>query len=79
VDIEPNGNAFAARTRGVRGVPVLLSPDVIDFDKPISVSVNGSERFRGIVKKDVATLLRWGGRDNDRTMLYGAELKITLP
>lgn len=57
---------------------MLLSPDVIDFDKPVTVSVNGSERFRGIVKKDVATLLRWG-RDNNRTMLFKAELKLTLP
>jgi hypothetical protein len=32
-----------------------------------------------IVNKDVATLQKWAARDNDRTMLYGAELKIAVP
>jgi len=28
------------------------------------------------VKPDPAVLLRWSARDNDRTTLYGAELRI---
>jgi hypothetical protein len=32
-----------------------------------------------MVKKDVATLLQWSARDNDRAMLYAAELKIRVP
>jgi hypothetical protein len=39
--------------------------------------VNGKPAFSGAVKKDPATLLRWSARDNDRTALYGAELRIT--
>jgi hypothetical protein len=35
--------------------------------------------FSGPVRKDPATLMRWTARDNDRTSLYGAELKITVP
>jgi hypothetical protein len=31
------------------------------------------------VAKDTATLLKWAARDNDRTMLYGAELSIAVP
>jgi len=26
----------------------------------------------------VATLVKWAARDNDRTMLFGAELHLTL-
>jgi poly(3-hydroxybutyrate) depolymerase len=79
VDIERTNNAFTAQARGVREFTILLSPDVVDFNKPITVTVNNEERFRGNVKKDVATLLKWAARDEDRTMLYGAELKIRLP
>ena len=79
VDIERKGNAVTARTRGVREFSLLLSPDAIDFGKPVTVTVNGKPAFQGIVKKDVATLLQWAARDNDRTMLYGAEIKITVP
>ena len=79
VDIARRGNAFEARSRGVRQFTLLLSPDVVDFAQAVVVTVNGREAFRGVVKKDVSTLLKWATRDNDRTMLYGAELKIVVP
>jgi dienelactone hydrolase len=78
VDIERHGNSFEARTRGVSDFTLLLSPDAVDFTKPVQVTVNGTPAFNGAVKKDLATLLKWAARDNDRTMLYGAELHITV-
>jgi poly(3-hydroxybutyrate) depolymerase len=79
VDAARSGNAFQVKTRGVQAFTLLLSPDVIDFDKPVQVTVNGRQAFAGMVKRDVATLLTWAARDNDRTMLYGAELHVTVP
>ena len=79
VDIERTGNGFVATTRGVRAFTLLLSPDVIDFARPVVVRVNGKELFNGSVGKDVAVLERWATRDRDRTMLYGAEVKIEVP
>jgi dienelactone hydrolase len=79
VDIVRAGNAFDAKTRDVAAFTVLLSPDAIDFSKPVIVSVNGKQAFSGVVRRDPATLLRWSARDNDRTALYGAELKIAVP
>jgi poly(3-hydroxybutyrate) depolymerase len=79
VDVTRKGNAFDAKTRGVQQFTLLLSPDVVDFTKPVTVTVNGQKAFDGAVKKDAAVLQRWAERDNDRTMLYGAELTITVP
>jgi hypothetical protein len=79
VDIERRGNTFSAKTRGVSEFTLLLSPDAIDFAKPVQVTVNGGQAFGGAVKKDLATLLKWAARDNDRTALYGAELHIIVP
>ena len=79
VDIERTGNRFEAETRGVRDLTLLLSPDVVDFDAPVQVTVNGTVVFEGMVERDVETLLTWAARDNDRTMLYGAELAIRVP
>ncbi|MEI9814043.1 MAG: hypothetical protein WDO18_15985 [Acidobacteriota bacterium] len=42
------------------------------------VNANGKEVFRGKVNRDLKTMLKWAARDNDRTMLFGAELKIAL-
>jgi hypothetical protein len=41
--------------------------------------VNGNQVFSDVVRKDVGALLRWAARDNDRTSIYGAELKIAVP
>ena len=72
------GNTVRATTRGVAAFTLLLSPDVFDFSKPVTVVADGREVFNGLVKKDVGTLLRWAARDNDRTMLFGAELPISV-
>jgi hypothetical protein len=44
----------------------------------VRVIANGRKVFNGKVERDVKTLLKWAARDNDRTMLYAAELKIKL-
>ncbi|MGQ0736849.1 MAG: hypothetical protein ACT4QD_24755 [Acidobacteriota bacterium] len=79
VDITRLGNRFVAATRGVRQFTILLSPDVVDFKSPVVVNVNGREVLRGEVAREVATLEKWAARDQDRTMLYAAELKIVVP
>ena len=79
VDIRRKGNQFDAIVRDVASFTLLLSRDAIDFEKAVIVTVNGKQVFSGVVKKDPVALMRWAARDNDRTALYEAELKITVP
>ena len=51
VDVERQGNTFEATTRGVRQFRLLLSPDVVDFSRPVTVTVNGRPAFEGTVAK----------------------------
>jgi len=67
-----------ATTKGVTAFTLLLSPDRFDFSQPVVVTANGREVFRANVQPSVDTLLKWAVRDNDRTMLYAAEIKIEL-
>ncbi len=78
VDAERDGNTIRASARGVGAFTLLLSPDVFDFTRPITVVVDGTTLFSGTVTPRVETLMSWAARDNDRTMLYGAELPITI-
>jgi hypothetical protein len=78
VDLVRSENTVQARTRGVTAFTLLLSPDVFDFGKPVRVVVNGRTVFEGSVRRNLETLLKWAVRDNDRTMLYGAELPIRI-
>jgi poly(3-hydroxybutyrate) depolymerase len=78
VDLTRKGNTVEAQTREVSEFTLLLSPDQFDFNQPLRVVANGREVFNGRVQKSVETLLKWAAKDNDRTMLYAAELKIVL-
>jgi hypothetical protein len=79
VDLTRQGNTIRATTRGVREFTLLLSPDQFDFSKPVTVAANGRTVFSGRVQKDLRTLVKWAAADNDRTMLFAAEVHIDLP
>jgi len=79
VDLVRKGNTVEASTKGVATLTLLLSPDKFDFAKPVTVVLNGKKAFEGRVERSVKTLLKWAAVDNDRTMLYGAELKVKVP
>lgn len=78
VDLVRTGNTIQATTKGVAAFTLLLSPDKFDFNQPVRVVANGKTVFEGRVERSLKTLLKWAARDNDRTMLYGAEIKIKL-
>ena len=78
VDLIRRGNNVEMATRGVEQLTLLLSPDAFDFTKPIVVTANGHVVADTHVEASVATLAKWAARDNDRTMLFGAELHVTV-
>jgi acetyl esterase/lipase len=78
VDVVRTGNTVEATTRGVAAFTLLVSPDAFDLSQPIKVTSNGKVVFEGKVQPSVTTLLKWAARDNDRTMLYAAEIPIKL-
>jgi poly(3-hydroxybutyrate) depolymerase len=78
VDLTREGNTVKVTTRHVAAFTLLLSPDQFDFSRPVTVIADGKTVFEGTVKPSLATLLKWAATDNDRTMLFGAELPIAL-
>jgi hypothetical protein len=78
VDLIRTGNRVDAKSRGVAAFTLLLSPDQFDLNRAVTVAVNGRTVFDGIVQRDLRTLLKWAARDNDRTMLFAAELPVAV-
>lgn len=76
VDLVREGNTIRATTRGVAAFTLLLSPDVLDFSRPVTVIVDDVRVHEARPSPRLETLLKWAARDNDRTMLYGAELTV---
>jgi membrane-associated protease RseP (regulator of RpoE activity) len=78
VDVVRAGNTVTATTRGVQRFTVLVSSAAFDLSKPITVVADGKTVFTGRVTPTLATLVKWAARDNDRTMLFVAEVPVTL-
>jgi hypothetical protein len=76
VDLVKSGNTVRATAGGVAAYTLLLSPDAFDLTKPLTVITNGRVSFEGRVDRSLATLLKWAAIDNDRTMLFAAELHV---
>ena len=79
IEAERHGNNVIAEARGISRFSLLLSPEEFDFDSPVTVTVNGVERFSGMIERDVNVLLDWAARDRDKSMLFGATVQIVVP
>jgi hypothetical protein len=72
------GNTVEATTKGVASFTLLLSPQTFDFEKPVKVIVNGRTTFDRRVQRSLRTLLKWAAIDDDREMLFGAQIKVNV-
>lgn len=79
LEVSRSGNVVEVDARYVGDFTLLLSPAEFDFSQPVRVTVNGQERFNGMVEQSAETLLQWVAEDRDRSMLFTAELRISLP
>jgi hypothetical protein len=78
-DAVRSGNTIKVTAEGVAEVTLLLSPDQIDFTGSLTVVVNDETIFDGQLEPpDLKTMLKWAAKDNDRTMLFGAEFHVHL-
>lgn len=78
VDARREDNTVTLLAYGVRRLTLLISPDAFDLDAPLRVVANGEVVFEGMVERDVDTLRKWATIDQDRTMLYAAEIEVEL-
>jgi len=78
VKVTRDGNIINAQTTNVDAFTLLLSPDEIDFSRPVAVYVNGALRISERINQDSQTLLNWAGIDLDKAMLFTAELNLQV-
>ena len=71
-------NRIMIASEGVERITLLLSPDMIDFSRPVRVIQNDHLIFAGRVSPSKETMLKWAATDMDRSMLFAAELSLTL-
>jgi hypothetical protein len=79
VAVAREGQHVRATTRRVKRFTLLLSPAEFDLTRPVRVDVDGRTAFDGMVEPSLETLLRWASVDDDRSMLFAAELTFDPP
>lgn len=77
-EVEVNHNTIKVRSENIKKYTFLISPSQFDMNVPVTIWINDRKHFEQIVKPDVRTLLKWNSIDQDRTMLYAAELSIQV-
>lgn len=59
----------------IEGLSLLLGEPLVDLSKEVTVTVNGEERFRGLVSRSFSTLLMTVPR-NDADLLFDARIDL---
>lgn len=78
IDLETRGNLIFSYSQGIKRFKLLISTSQFDLSRPIKVFNNNRLVFDQILTPNISTLLKWAAEDNDRTMLFAAEIEIDL-
>lgn len=60
----------------VRELTVRLHPKMVDFEKPVRITVNGESAFDGKVEPDLAAMLELVREFDDRGRVYPAQVRL---
>jgi hypothetical protein len=59
------GQLISIETQRIGGIEVRLSPDHVDFSKPVAIRINGRARYEGMLESSVTDLLESAYEDWD--------------
>jgi hypothetical protein len=62
-----------------RRITLFLHDRLVDLDRPITVSINGSQAFKGIIRRSAVTALEEARRLGDERRIYAARLTLDVP
>lgn len=79
IDAEYLGdNKFDIKTRNIKRFAVRMNNQMVDFAKPVIITVNGKMALNGIVGQKQGNLEECLRRRKDRGLLYDGKAEITL-
>jgi hypothetical protein len=66
-------------TGAPKGLEILLRPGFVELKKPVTLVVDGKERFVGIVHPSLGALLATAGESRDPSLVFTARLPVGAP
>ena len=65
-------------TQNVERVTVYLDPTLVDVTQPVTITVDGQQRFAGVVQPDVTHVAESYARTRDPALTYAHAVTIDL-
>jgi hypothetical protein len=65
--------------RWARTITLFLHDQLVDLDRPVTVTVNGTQAFKGLLKRSAATALEEARGLGDERRITAARLKLDVP
>jgi poly(3-hydroxybutyrate) depolymerase len=78
VEAEVKGQRIEVQATELRQINLRLSDELVDLDKPVTVIVNGEEKFNGTVHRNEAAIRQSLRERMDRRSVASALLKLNL-
>ena len=78
ITAEVNGQTIAVTAENTPRLIVRLSDELVDLDKPVSISVNGEEKFSGSVKRSAKEIIKSLGQRADPASAATASVTLKL-
>lgn len=72
------GNTFNIRTSRITDFSLFVNPEMVRFDQPIKVNVNGSLLYNGLIESDSKLLLTEFIKRKDRKQLWTGRIDVKL-
>ena len=75
---EVDGQAITITAENTKRLVVRLSDQFVNLDEPVSITVNGEEKFNGKVKRSVREIIKSLGQRGDPSSVAMASVKVNL-
>ncbi len=76
--VNKGDNLFEITSENARKLRLYLHPDMVDFNSPVRVKVNGDILFNDLVETDMATMLNLVREFDDRGRIFHAAIDVDV-
>jgi len=76
--VRVKGNRIDIEAPGLRAVRLLLNDEIVNLDKPVTVTLNGEEVHSAMVERSVGFLLGWFEENRDPRRLFWNSVEVSM-
>ena len=76
--INKGNNHFDVTSKNVRKFSIFLHPNMVDFDKPVTITANGKQVFNRLVERDPKIMFELAREFDDRGRIFWGRINVRI-